>query len=91
MNTHTHRAPSSTHQIPVIEIQVFRNLVRTSGRDPAAFIVDLQPDGQVHVRGPRGIAFYETENWIPRFSKHLERGFYDDTGRPPVAPRGHGH
>lgn len=90
MNTHTGPAPSATHQIPVSEIQVFRNLVQASGRDPAAFRVDVQPDGHVHVRGPRGNAFYETGNWIPRFSRHLEKGFYD-AAKAPVAHRGPGH
>jgi hypothetical protein len=62
--------------LPPAEIQVFHNVVSCSGRDPAAFAVELQ-DGQVHVTGPKGSAFYAPGNWLSRFSRHLERGFYD--------------
>lgn len=65
------------HQLLPTEIQVFRNVVSATGRDPAAFTVDLHPDGQVHVTGPQGSAFYAPANWLSRFSRQLERGFFD--------------
>jgi hypothetical protein len=65
------------HQLPPTEIQVFRNVVSATGRDPAAFTVDLHPDGQVHVTGPQGSAFYAPATWLSRFSRQLERGFFD--------------
>ena len=83
MNTPNHPALASNHQIPISEIQVFRNLVVASGRDPAVFMAEGQPDGHVHVRGPRGNAFYAAGDWIPSFSRHLDKGFYDAGARVP--------
>ena len=68
------------HQLPPTEIQVFRNVVSATGRDPATFTVDLHPDGQVHVTGPQGSAFYPPANWLSRFSRQLERGFFGPDG-----------
>jgi hypothetical protein len=85
MNSLTRPAPASNHQIPVSEIQIFRNLVLASGRDPAVFTAEVQPDGHVHVRGPRGNAFYTAGEWIPRFSRHLDKGFYDAGARAGLA------
>ena len=64
-------------ELPHTEVQVFRNVLSASGRDPAAFTVEMHPDGQVHVTGPQGSAFYAAGNWIARFSRHLEKGFFD--------------
>jgi hypothetical protein len=36
----------------------------------------------VHVTGPHGSAFYAANIWLARFSRHLERGFFD-----PPTPR----
>lgn len=66
------------------EVQVFQNVLTASGRDPAAFAVEMHPDGRVHVSGPQGSAFYASGNWISRFSRHLEKGFFDGPMRLPA-------
>jgi hypothetical protein len=71
--------------LPQSEVQVFRNVVSASGRDPAAFAVELHPDGQVHVTGPQGSAFYDPATWLSRFSRQLEKGFFDQGTRVPQA------
>lgn len=74
-------------ELPQAEVQVFRNVVSATGRDPAAFAVEMHPDGQVHVTGPQGSACYAATNWISRFSRHLDRGFFDP--RMQAAPARH--
>lgn len=69
-------------QVPRTEVQVFQNVISASGRDPAAFAAEMRQDGQVHVTGPHGSAFYAANIWLARFSRHLERGFFD-----PPTPR----
>lgn len=64
-------------QVPQTEVQVFQNVISASGRDPAAFAAEMRPDGQVHVTGPQGSAFYAAGSWLTRFSRHLEKGFFD--------------
>ena len=63
--------------IPSDENQTFHDLVVASGRDPAGFTVELHPDGHMRVMGPRGVAFYPQDQWLGRFSRHLEKGFFD--------------
>lgn len=69
-------------ELPQAEVQVFRNVVSATGRDPAGFAVEMNPDGQVHVTGPQGSAFYAAPHWISRFSRHLERGYFDPRVQP---------
>lgn len=68
--------------LPPSEVQVFRNLLAASGRDPAAFAVEIRSDGRVHVTGPQASACYAADNWITRFSRHLDRGYFDPAGDP---------
>jgi hypothetical protein len=69
------------------EQQLLANLLRASGRDPASFSVTVQPDGLVRVSGPRGTAFYPREQWFTRFSRHLDKSFFDPEVPPPSGPR----
>jgi hypothetical protein len=73
------------------EVQVFQNVLTASGRDPAAFAVEMHPDGRVHVSGPQGSAFYALANWISRFSRHLENGYFDGAMRLPADRMRPGH
>jgi hypothetical protein len=66
---------SGTELTPV-ELQVFLNVVAATGRDPEAFAVAMDPDGHVHVTGPSGTASYAAGNWITRFSRQLQFGFF---------------
>jgi hypothetical protein len=70
-------------ELPAAEVQVFLNVVAASGRDPGEFAVKLDSDGQVHVTGPRGSASYAAANWITRFSRQLQGGFFDPRAAPP--------
>ncbi len=72
-------------QLPDDERDLVSRLIRSTGRDPALFQVLVEPEGFVRVVGPRGTACYPRENWEARFSRHLERSFFDASG---VAPRG---
>jgi hypothetical protein len=65
-------------------VQVFWNVLSASGRDPASFAVEMDPDGQVHVTGPRGSAFYAAGTWLSRFSRHLEKGYFDPASQQPA-------
>jgi hypothetical protein len=65
------------------DVEAFRTLVTATGRDPADFQFELHPDGNVRVRGPRGTAFYSGSEWLGRFFRHLERGFFDRLTRRP--------
>lgn len=69
------------------ERQALANLLRASGRDPGSFRVELQSDGLVRVSGPRGTAFYPRESWVTRFSRHLDKSFFDPVVPPPSGPR----
>jgi len=69
------------------EQQLLGELLRGHGRDPASFAAVVQPDGLVRVCGPRGVAFYPRENWMSRFSRHLEKSFFDPEVPPPAGPR----
>ena len=82
------RASGMNGELPAVEIQVFLNVVAASGRDPAAFAVALERDGQVHVTGPHGSAFYARGHWITPFSRHLQRGFFDSGAADPAAAAG---
>jgi len=69
------------------ERQLLANLLRASGRDPDGFQVVLQADGLVRVSGPRGTAFYPRETWFTRFSRHLDKSFFDPAVPAPSGPR----
>jgi hypothetical protein len=68
------------------EQQLLTHLIRSTGRDPGHFRVTLEPDGFVRIVGPRGTACYLRENWFTRFSRHLDRSFFD-AGLPASRPR----
>ena len=63
------------------------NLLRASGREPDSFNAVVQPDGLVRVTGPRGTAFYPRDSWFTRFSRHLDRSFFDPEVPAPSGPR----
>jgi hypothetical protein len=69
------------------ERQLLANLLRASGRDPGSFHAELQSDGLVRVSGPRGTAFYPRDSWFTRFSRHLDKSFFDPEVPPPPGPR----
>lgn len=69
------------------EQQLLANLLRASGRDPATFQVTVQHDGLVRVSGPRGTAFYPRETWFTRFTRHLDKSFFDPEVPAPSGPR----
>jgi len=69
------------------EQHLLSNLIRSTGRDPGQFQVSLEPDGFVRVVGPRGTACYPRENWFTRFSRHLDRAFFDAGLVAPQGPR----
>ena len=69
------------------ERQLLANLLRASGRDPDSFTAVVQADGLVRVSGPRGTAFYPRETWFTRFSRHLDKSFFDPEVPAPSGPR----
>jgi hypothetical protein len=69
------------------ERQLLANLLRASGRDPDSFTAVLQADGLVRVTGPRGTAFYPRDSWFTRFSRHLDKSFFDPEVPAPSGPR----
>ena len=69
------------------ERQLLANLLRASGRDPESFRAELQSDSLVRVTGPRGTAFYPRESWFTRFSRHLDKSFFDPVVPAPSGPR----
>lgn len=69
------------------ERQLLANLLRASGRDPDSFTAVVQPDGLVRVTGPRGTAFYPRASWFTRFSRHLDKSFFDPEVPAPSGPR----
>lgn len=69
------------------ERQLLANLLRASGRDPESFQAVLQSDGLVRVSGPRGTAFYPRDAWFTRFSRHLDKSFFDPAVPAPSGPR----
>jgi hypothetical protein len=69
------------------ERQLLANLLRASGRDPDSFHAVLQSDGLVRVSGPRGTAFYPRDSWFTRFSRHLDKSFFDPEVPAPAGPR----
>ena len=69
------------------ERQLLANLLRASGRDPESFQAVLQSDGLVRVTGPRGTAFYPRDTWFTRFSRHLDKSFFDPAVPAPSGPR----
>ncbi|WP_427911335.1 hypothetical protein ACPWT1_11580 [Ramlibacter sp. MMS24-I3-19] len=69
------------------ESQLLANLLRASGRDPGSFRAELQSDSLVRVTGPRGTAFYPRDSWFTRFSRHLDKSFFDAVVPPPAGPR----
>ena len=73
--------------ITVDEHELLARLLQARGRDPAGFKVDVQADGLVRVSGPRGTAFYSRDNWLARFSRHLEKSFFDPEVPAPAGPR----
>ena len=62
-------------------------LLQATGRDPDSFSVTVQPDGLVRVSGRRGTAFYPRDSWLTRFSRHLEKSFFDPEVPAPAGPR----
>jgi len=69
------------------ERQLLANLLRASGRDPDSFTAVVQSDGLVRVSGPRGTAFYPRDTWFTRFSRHLDKSFFDPEVPAPSGPR----
>jgi hypothetical protein len=69
------------------ERQLLANLLRASGRDPESFSAVVQADGLVRVSGPRGTAFYPRDTWFTRFSRHLDKSFFDPEVPAPSGPR----
>lgn len=69
------------------EQQLLANLLRASGRDPHSFTAVVQADGLVRVTGPRGTAFYPRDTWFTRFSRHLDKSFFDPAVPAPSGPR----
>jgi hypothetical protein len=69
------------------ERQLLANLLLASGRDPDSFKAVVQPDGLVRVTGPRGTAFYPRDSWFTRFSRHLDKSFFDPEVPAPSGPR----
>jgi hypothetical protein len=73
--------------ITLDEHELLAQLLRARGRQPAGFKVEVQADGLVRVSGPRGTAFYSRDNWLARFSRHLEKSFFDPEVPAPAGPR----
>ena len=69
------------------ERQLLANLLRASGREPESFSAVVQADGLVRVSGPRGTAFYPRDTWFTRFSRHLDKSFFDPEVPAPSGPR----
>ena len=69
------------------ERMLLAELLQASGRDPQSFSVTVQPDGLVRVTGRRGTAFYPRDSWLTRFSRHLEKSFFDPQVPAPAGPR----
>ena len=69
------------------ERQLLANLLLASGRDPESFSAVVQRDGLVRVSGPRGTAFYPRDTWFTRFSRHLDKSFFDPEVPAPSGPR----
>lgn len=69
------------------ERQLLANLLRACGREPDSFNVVVQADGLIRVSGPRGTAFYPRDSWFTRFSRHLDRSFFDPTVPDASGPR----
>ncbi len=65
------------------ERELLASLLRDRGRDPGSFSIALQPDGLVRLSGPRGTAFYPRDSWPMRFSRHLDKSFFDAAVPPP--------
>ena len=83
----THHDEDVNQTISHQEQQLLANLLRASGRDPQSFSAEVQPDGLVRVSGPRGTAFYPRESWFTRFSRHLDKSFFDPAVPPTQGPR----
>jgi len=79
--------PAVIQDISPDERQLLANLLRASGRDPESFTAVLQRDGLVRVSGPRGTAFYPRDTWFTRFSRHLDKSFFDPEVPAPAGPR----
>lgn len=69
------------------ERRVLADLLRAKGRGANSFTAVVQPDGLVRVSGPRGTAFYPRDHWLERFSRHLDKSFFDPVVPAPSGPR----
>ena len=69
------------------ERELLANLLRDRGREPGSFSAVVQPDGLVRLSGPRGTAFYPRDTWFTRFSRHLDKSFFDPAVPPPSGLR----
>ena len=76
-----------TEHITPNEQLLLANLLRASGRGPDSFIAVVQPDGLVRVTRPRGTPFFPRDSWFTRFSRHLEKSFFDPEVPAPSGPR----
>lgn len=65
------------------ERDLLASLLRERGRDPGSFRIAVQADGLVRLSGPRGTAFYPRDSWATRFSRHLDKSFFDASVPPP--------
>ncbi|WBY01170.1 hypothetical protein PE066_17140 [Ramlibacter tataouinensis] len=69
------------------ERELLATLLRARGREPGSFSAALQRDGLVRLSGPRGTAFYPRDTWLTRFSRHLDKAFFDAPVPPPSWPQ----
>ena len=68
------------------QTRLVRSLVRLNGGDPEQFRAAFTSDGGICVLGPSAAAFYPVEAWLTRFTRHLERGFFQPRPAGPGRP-----
>jgi hypothetical protein len=76
--TFAHDADSQTRLV--------RSLVRLNGGDPQQYRATFTSDGGICVLGPCAAAFYPVDAWLTRFTRHLERGFFQPGAGGPRQP-----
>ena len=77
-------APAVAHDADA-QTRLLRSVVRLNGGDPDQFRAAFTSDGGICVLGPCAAAFYPVDAWLTRFTRHLERGFFQPGpgGGPP--------
>lgn len=58
-----------------------RKIVRQKRRAPEQFTAGPMPNGSIWVRGPGAVAIYPPEDWLSKFARHLDLGFFDRAPR----------